>query len=46
MNFEMFTVANRALNSVVSAMSIAAAWIWAPALFISAQVAYTWGLLY
>lgn len=45
MNFEMFTVANRALNSVVSAMSIAAAWIWAPALFISAQVAYTWGLL-
>lgn len=45
MTFEIFAVANRAVNPIIAAMSIASAWIWAPALFISAQVAYTWGLL-
>lgn len=38
-----FLVAGRRLGSWASAFSIAATWIWAPALFIAAQKAYTQG---
>lgn len=41
---EGFNVANRRLGSMQSAMSIAATWIWAPALFISAEKAYNNGI--
>ncbi len=41
---EQFLVAGRSLGKWKSAFSIAATWIWAPALFISAQKAYTHGL--
>lgn len=40
-----FLVANRSLGVWEAAFSIAASWIWAPALFISAQKAYTDGLI-
>lgn len=36
-----FLVANREISRVPAAFSIAAAWIWAPALFVSAEKAYT-----
>jgi Na+/proline symporter len=38
-----FLVANRQLNAWEGSFSIAASWIWAPALFISALQAYTQG---
>lgn len=38
-----FLLANRKLNFFESSFSIAATWIWAPALFISAQQAYIHG---
>jgi len=38
-----FHVADRSLGLFQSAMSIAATWIWAPALFTSAEKAYTQG---
>lgn len=38
-----FLVANRLLPFIPAAFSIAAAWIWAPALFVSAEKAYTQG---
>lgn len=38
-----FLVANREIGRVPAAFSIAAAWIWAPALFVSAEKAYTQG---
>lgn len=41
---ESFHVADRNLGLVQSAMSIAATWIWAPALFTSAEKAYSNGL--
>lgn len=41
---DSYIVANRSLSLFVTAMSIASAWIWAPALFVSAQVAYRWGI--
>ncbi|MBU2547084.1 MAG: hypothetical protein KKB20_01615 [Proteobacteria bacterium] len=41
---EQFLVAGRALGVWESAFSIAATWIWAPALFLAAQKAYTQGL--
>ena len=41
---ESFHVADRKLGLIQSAMSIAATWIWAPALFTSAEKAYTNGL--
>ena len=41
---ENFHVADRNLGTVVSAMSIAATWIWAPALFTSAEKAYANGI--
>ncbi len=40
---EHFLVANRTVSGTVGAMSIAASWIWAPALFVSTQVGYQWG---
>lgn len=39
-----FYVGNRNMGTLSSAMSIAATWIWAPALFTSAQQAYTNGI--
>ncbi len=39
-----FHVADRKLGVFQSAMSIAATWIWAPALFTSAEKAYTNGI--
>ena len=41
---ERFHVADRKLGLVQSAMSIAATWIWAPALFTSAEKAYSNGI--
>lgn len=40
---QSFHVADRRLGLFPSAMSIAATWIWAPALFTSAEKAYTQG---
>ncbi len=39
-----FLVANREIGWLPGAFSIAASWIWAPALFISVQVSYQMGL--
>lgn len=41
---ESFHVAGRNLGTIPAAMSIAATWIWAPALFVSAEKAYTNGI--
>ncbi len=41
---ESFHVADRKIGTVVGAMSVAATWIWAPSLFVSAEKAYTSGL--
>lgn len=38
-----FLVANREVTRIPAAFSIAAAWVWAPALFIAAEKAYTQG---
>lgn len=37
-----FNVANRKIGTFGGALSIAATWIWAPALFVSAEKAYLW----
>ncbi len=42
-NVEKFCVGNRNMGWMVSALSIAATWIWAPALFTSTENAYTKG---
>ena len=42
-NNESFHVADRNMGTTKSAMSIAATWIWAPALLVSAEQAYTNG---
>ena len=42
-NIERFCVGNRNTGWMVSALSIAATWIWAPALFTSTENAYTKG---
>lgn len=42
-NIEKFCVGNRNTGWMVSALSIAATWIWAPALFTSTENAYTKG---
>tara|TARA_Y100000356_G_scaffold130509_1_gene132928 strand:+ start:2183 stop:2437 length:255 start_codon:yes stop_codon:yes gene_type:complete len=42
-NKTSFLVANRELNTYQGSMSVAAAWLWAPGLFISAQQAYVNG---
>lgn len=41
---EGFLVGNRNLGTMSAALSIAATWIWAPALFVSAEKSYTNGL--
>lgn len=41
---ESFHVADRRIGTGVAAMSIAATWIWAPSLFVSAEKAYTSGI--
>lgn len=38
-----FNVADRKIGTWSGALSIAATWIWAPALFVSAEKAYVWG---
>ena len=38
-----FNVAYRNIGPYSGALSIAATWIWAPALFVSAEKAYSWG---
>lgn len=43
-NVEKFCVGNRDIGWGISALSIAATWIWAPALFTSTENAYTKGL--
>ena len=40
---EEFLVANRRVGTLFGAFSIASTWIWAPALFISSQIAYQKG---
>lgn len=42
---ESFLVSNRKMKTLISAMSIAATWIWAPALLTSAEKAYTNGIV-
>lgn len=42
-NVERFCVGNRSENWLMSALSIAATWIWAPALFVSTEKAYSAG---
>lgn len=44
-NIEDFCVGNRNENWFFSALSIAATWIWAPALFTSTENAYTKGFV-
>lgn len=39
-----FHVADRNIGTIISAFSIAATWIWAPSLFVSAEKAYTNGI--
>lgn len=41
---EEFLLASRGIGVVPGAMSIAASWIWAPALFVAAQIAYEQGI--
>lgn len=43
-NTESFHVADRKIGTTIGAMSIAATWIWAPSLFVSAEKAYTSGV--
>ncbi len=44
-NVERFCVGSRKENWMVSALSIAATWIWAPAMFVSTEKAYTTGFV-
>ena len=44
-NVERFCVGNRRENWIMSALSIAATWIWAPALFVSTEKAYSNGIV-
>lgn len=41
---ESFHVADRRIGTGIASMSIAATWIWAPSLFVSAEKAYTNGV--
>jgi Na+/pantothenate symporter len=43
-NKSSFLVARREIGGVAGAMSVSAAWAWAPAMFISAQMAYQNGI--
>lgn len=40
---DRFLVAERKVGGLAGSMSIAASWIWAPAIFISSQTGYKWG---
>ncbi len=40
---EHFFAASRRITGIVGAMSIAASWVWAPALFVSSEVGYKYG---
>lgn len=40
---DRFLVAERGVSGTLGSMSIAASWIWAPAIFISSQTGYRWG---
>src|SRR5690625_7566012 len=40
---EKFFTANRGIPFIPAAFSIAASWVWAPALFTSGEVAYKYG---
>lgn len=44
-NVERFCVGSRKENWIMSALSIAATWIWAPALFVSTEKAYANGFV-
>lgn len=44
MDSKSFYVSDRKMGTIRSAMSIAATWIWAPALFVSAEKAYNNGI--
>ena len=44
-NKDSFLLARRELNTFQGSLSVAAAWLWAPGLFISAQIAYQKGLV-
>lgn len=41
---ELYLVANRNVSVLYNAFSIAASWIWAPALLVSSEMAYTKGI--
>ncbi|HMK35695.1 MAG TPA: hypothetical protein VK463_11555 [Desulfomonilaceae bacterium] len=41
---DLFLVAERSVGTVVGAMGVAAAWIWAPSLFLAAQKSFQQGL--
>ena len=41
---EYYYLANRKLNTVQAAFSIAGSWVWAPALFVCSQIAYNEGI--
>jgi len=41
---DKFLVANRDIGTISGGLSVAATWIWAPALFVSATKAYTAGI--
>lgn len=40
---DRFLVADRNVGGFIGSMSIAASWIWAPAIFISSQTGFKWG---
>lgn len=40
---ERYLASERRLGGVLGALSIAASWIWAPAIFVSTQVGFQWG---
>jgi len=42
---EEFLVANRSASWILTSFSMAATWIWAPALFVAAEKAYTQGIV-
>jgi Na+/proline symporter len=44
-NKDSFLLARRELNTFQGSLSVSAAWLWAPGLFISAQIAYQKGLV-
>lgn len=42
-NLDRFLVAERKVEGIVGSMSIAASWIWAPAILVSTQTGFRWG---